>query len=217
MTVQALRRRVGDDAFFRTLKAFHATFGGSNADTDDFVAIAQRESGQDLRDFFKQWLYTPGKPSEAYCYCLTPPATPATVNGTVPATLALTVGTTATFDPFIPGVAREYVASTTANVTSSAGDAALAISDPSPTATGHLVNGSFSLPQALQARASNATSGPGTYAEVGAAAAPLLTWSAPVSNDAVALDFRQAIGAGDALRTGSYGKTLTLTLSTTSP
>jgi hypothetical protein len=32
--------------------------------THDFVAIAQRESGQDLRDFFKVWLYTPGKPSE---------------------------------------------------------------------------------------------------------------------------------------------------------
>jgi carboxypeptidase T len=39
----------------------------------------------------------------------------------------------------------------------------------------------------------------------------------PVSNDAVSVAFKQAIGAGDALRTGTYSKTLTLTLSTTNP
>ena len=104
-------------------------------------------------------------------------------------------------------------------MTSTAGDATLSVSDPSATATGHLVNGAFSLPQAVQARASNATSGPGVFADVGSSAAPrtLLTWAAPVSNDAVALEFRQAIGANDALRTGAYTKTLTLTLSTTAP
>ena len=38
---------------------------------------------------------------------------------------------------------------------------------------------------------------------------------APVSNDAVTVTFKQAIGANDALRTGTYAKTLTFTLSTT--
>jgi hypothetical protein len=38
-----------------------------------------------------------------------------------------------------------------------------------------------------------------------------------VSNASVAITFRQHIGANDALRTGSYSKTLTFTLSTTSP
>jgi hypothetical protein len=38
-----------------------------------------------------------------------------------------------------------------------------------------------------------------------------------VSNDAVALEFKQSIGANDPLRTGSYSKTLTFTLSTTQP
>jgi hypothetical protein len=33
----------------------------------------------------------------------------------------------------------------------------------------------------------------------------------------VTLSFEQAIGAKDALRTGSYSKTLTFTLSTTTP
>ena len=55
-----------------------------------------------------------------------------------------------------PGVAQDYDASTTANVISTAGDAPLSVADPSTTATGHLVNGTFALPQPLQARARNA-------------------------------------------------------------
>ena len=38
-----------------------------------------------------------------------------------------------------------------------------------------------------------------------------------MSNDPVTITFRQAIGANDALRTGTYAKTLTFTLSTTTP
>ena len=38
-----------------------------------------------------------------------------------------------------------------------------------------------------------------------------------MSNDAVTIDFKQSIGASEALRTGAYAKTLTLTLSTTAP
>ena len=45
----------------------------------------------------------------------------------------------------------------------------------------------------------------------------VLTYGGPVSNDAVTLSFQQAIGSSDALRTGSYSKTLTFTLSTTTP
>ena len=43
------------------------------------------------------------------------------------------------------------------------------------------------------------------------------SYVAPVSNDPVTIGFKQAIGANDALRTGSYSKTLTFTLSTTNP
>jgi aminopeptidase N len=63
MTLQALRGKIGDDAFFRTLKAYQATFGGGTASTDDFIAIAERESGQNLDAFFNVWLYQPGKPA----------------------------------------------------------------------------------------------------------------------------------------------------------
>jgi hypothetical protein len=38
-----------------------------------------------------------------------------------------------------------------------------------------------------------------------------------VSNDSVGVTFTQPIAATDALRTGAYAKTLTFTLSTTSP
>src|SRR6185437_1193310 len=47
------------------------------------------------------------------------------VGGSVPATLSLTLGGPATFGAFQAGVAREYTAQTTANVVSTAADAAL--------------------------------------------------------------------------------------------
>jgi hypothetical protein len=139
--------------------------------------------------------------------------------GSVPATLSLTVGNAATFGQFTPGVAKDYTASTTASVISSAGDALLSIADNSANVPGRLVNGTFSLPSVVQARAINAGSPNGTFAPVGSSSAPtpLLSWSGPISNDAVSLDFKQSIGAADALRTGSYSKTFTLTLSTTTP
>ncbi len=141
-------------------------------------------------------------------------AVPGTVGGTVPPTLSLSLGPAAAFGPFTPGVGATYDASTTANVISSAGDATLSVADPSSSNTGKLVNGAFALAQTLQARA-NA----GTYADVGGAANPtsLLTYGGPVSNDAVSLGFRQSIGANEPLRTGTYSKTLTFTLSTTTP
>ena len=77
---------------------------------------------------------------------------------------------------------------------SSAGDAALSVSDP-----GHLMNGTFALPSPLEVTFSRAA------------------WTAPISNDIVTIGFKQHVGATDALRTGSYSKTLTFTLSTTSP
>ena len=102
---------------------------------------------------------------------------------------------------------------------STAGDALLSVADPSSFGTGHLVNGTFVLPQFLQARARNAANTGTAYNNVGSSASPLnlLTYSAPISNDAVSLQFSQLINADDALRTGTYNKSLTFTLSTTTP
>jgi hypothetical protein len=116
------------------------------------------------------------------------------VGGTVPATLALTLGAPASFGAFTPGVDHTYEASTTATVTSTAGDATLSVSGDD-----HLRNGAFSLADPLQV-----LSLPKVYA-------------GPASNDNVQIGFKQHIGSTQALRTGSYSTTLTFTLSTTNP
>ena len=68
-------------------------------------------------------------------------STPGDVSGSVPPTLSLSLGPPAAFGAFTPGADRDYDATTTATVTSSAGDATLSVTDPSSTATGRLVNG----------------------------------------------------------------------------
>jgi M6 family metalloprotease-like protein len=143
----------------------------------------------------------------------------ASVGGPVPATLALTIGKPANFGGFTPGMQKDYFATTTANVISTAGDATLSVADPSTTNTGKLVNSAFALPETLQANAVLGTTSNGVYAPVGGSAAPtsLLTWAAPASDDQVAIGFKQPVKSSDALRTGTYGKTLTFTLSTTTP
>jgi hypothetical protein len=141
-------------------------------------------------------------------------STTGTVGGTVPATLSLSLGGPASLGQLLPGVPNDYIASMTATVTSTAGDATLSVADPSNTSTGKLVNGAFALAKPLLVNADG-----GAFTPIGgvSSAAPLLTYGAPVSNDAVTLGFKQSIGATDPLRTGSYGKTLTFTVSTATP
>jgi LysM repeat protein len=125
--------------------------------------------------------------------------TDGTIGGSVPATLALTLGAQPTFGAFIPGVEEDYTASTTATVTSTAGDATLSVADTSSDHPGHLTNGSFALASPLQ--------GLGT----------VKTWNAPTTNESIPVTFTQSIAADEPLRTGTYSKTLTFTLSTTNP
>jgi predicted extracellular nuclease len=141
-------------------------------------------------------------------------STTSPVSGNVPATLALTLGAPATFGNFVPAVAADYTASTVATATSTGSDAALSVIDPSSTATGRLVNGTFALNDPLQVNANN-----GAFAPLRSDNGPLalMTWNIPVSGANVALGFKQHIGATEGLRTGSYSKTLTFTLSTTAP
>jgi hypothetical protein len=125
---------------------------------------------------------------------LTSTSSDGSVGGTVPATLALTLGPAASFGSFVPGLEHDYTARTTANVISTAGDATLSVSGPA-----HLANGAFSLASPLQVELSKSA------------------WTAPVSNDPVDVWFKQHIGGNEGLRTGSYSSTLVFTLSTTSP
>ena len=56
LTLHALRLEIGDKAFFEVLPTYYAHFQGSNARTADFIAVAEKVSGQDLRAFFAEWL-----------------------------------------------------------------------------------------------------------------------------------------------------------------
>lgn len=136
------------------------------------------------------------------------------IYGDVPQTLSVTLGGPASFGTFLPNTARDYTASTVASVTSTAGNATLTIADPDATNTGRLVNGSYALTEPVLVK-----SGASAFAPLGSVAAPttLLTFNAPVSGANVPIDFKQSIGANEGLRTGRYGKSVTFTLSTTTP
>jgi plastocyanin len=137
----------------------------------------------------------------------------------VPATLSLSLGDTASLGNFVLGTAADYTAAVDATVTSTAGSTTLTAADPSATAPGHLVNGGFALAQPLQLHATDAANPSTSFVALPGAAAPatLLTWAAPLSNDPVVIDFKQSIGASDTLRTGSYAKTVLFALTTTDP
>ena len=204
MTLEALHQIIGDAPFLELARTWQTQYRHGNADTAAFIAlaktIARDRSAFDatnlakLDTFFQQWLYTAGKPAMNPTTFFQRTDTAGSVGGTVPATLALALGAPASFGAFTPGLDKEYTAPATANVISTAGDAVLTVSDP-----GHLTNGAFSLPEALRVEIAPAS------------------WTAPVSNAAVAIMFRQHIGMTDALRTGTYSKALTFTLSTTNP
>jgi hypothetical protein len=128
----------------------------------------------------------------------------------------LSLGSAPSFGAFTPGIDHDYTAGTTATVTSTAGDALLSVAEPDTAHPGHLVNGQYFLPSPLQMRGRKSDAQGTAFNNVGSLL-NLLTWSAPVSNDAVSLDYKQHIAGNDGLRTGNYSKTLTFTLSTTTP
>jgi len=237
----ALWRILGKANMIATMKDIQSTYGGGSIteaqEIAKFHAHMPNQSAScsvKLDAFFKQWFDTaypaggglnrptitgPGLNGQGFydanggCsdYGVSTPS------GTVPAQLSLTLGAPATFAAFTPGVAKDYTAQMAANVISTAGDAALSVADPSSNAPGHLVNGTFSLPSALVATASSPGGAGGPGGSLGSSPLTLESWAAPISNDPVTVGFKQSIAANDALRTGTYSKTLTFTLSTTSP
>ena len=141
---------------------------------------------------------------------------PGDVTGTVPPTLGLEVG---------PGrVVRRVRAGPGARLRGDDGRRpcsrpparpALTVTDPNATAPGHLVNGAFPLPSALQARATP----DGVLAPVGGTPLDAADVGGPGSGRRVrhAGVHASRSAATDPLRAGTYRKTLTFTLSTTTP
>jgi aminopeptidase N len=63
MTLQALRQKVGDFAFFQILRQWAAENRYGNVTTSEFIALSEQVSGMDLDHFFDVWLFQPEKPT----------------------------------------------------------------------------------------------------------------------------------------------------------
>lgn len=63
MTLQALRLEIGDEAFFRVLRAWAQRNRYGVVTTNDLVRLAERISCRQLDPLFTNWLYTRGKPA----------------------------------------------------------------------------------------------------------------------------------------------------------
>lgn len=63
MTLQALRNRVGDPAFFQIMREWARQHAYANGQVSQFISLAEQLSGQDLGSFFRAWLYAPTKPA----------------------------------------------------------------------------------------------------------------------------------------------------------
>jgi len=57
-----LRKRLGDDAFFKGLREYYRAHHEANATTEDLRAALEKASRQNLREFFARWVYASGHP-----------------------------------------------------------------------------------------------------------------------------------------------------------
>lgn len=62
LTLYALRLKMGDEKFFTLLQTYVKQYTNANVTTADFIALAEKISGQDLKDFFQRWLYDKALP-----------------------------------------------------------------------------------------------------------------------------------------------------------
>ncbi|HEU4347384.1 MAG TPA: M1 family aminopeptidase [Actinoplanes sp.] len=63
MTVHALRKTIGDEAFFGLLKSWATENRNGNATTEEFIAAAERAAGgKNLDPFFQDWLFGTTRP-----------------------------------------------------------------------------------------------------------------------------------------------------------
>jgi aminopeptidase N len=63
MTLQALRQKIGDFAFFRIMRGWATQNRYGNVSTRQFTRFAEEVSGRQLNRFFDVWLYRPEKPT----------------------------------------------------------------------------------------------------------------------------------------------------------
>jgi len=63
MTLEALRREVGDRDFRAIVRRWAHDRAGGHGTTEQFIGIAEAESGEQLDELFETWLFTAEKPS----------------------------------------------------------------------------------------------------------------------------------------------------------
>lgn len=182
-------------------------------------------SSSTVFDNIRTW-FTIDRPNQAFSVTFAPkvaePPAPvgsdqtANVTGTVGSALGLTLNAAAaSLGAFVPGTAANYDASITGTATST-GPSVLTVRDTGTNA-GFLVNGTSPLGSALKACATSSAAPVCSYSTVGATAAQLLAFPSSVASAPLTVGLRQSIAATDALSVGTYGKTLTFTLSAGTP
>lgn len=57
-----LRKRLGDEAFFKGLRAYYNEHASATATTEDLRKALEKSSGKDLKEFFARWIYGAGHP-----------------------------------------------------------------------------------------------------------------------------------------------------------
>jgi aminopeptidase N len=57
-----LRGALGDEVFFRAIRAYYNEHQDRTATTEDLRAAMEKASGQDLKEFFTRWVYASGHP-----------------------------------------------------------------------------------------------------------------------------------------------------------
>jgi aminopeptidase N len=62
MTLQALRKKMGTEAFLELLREWIADHRYGNASIAEFIAMAEEKADQELDHFFEIWLFKRGKP-----------------------------------------------------------------------------------------------------------------------------------------------------------
>ncbi|GAW48599.1 MULTISPECIES: M1 family metallopeptidase [unclassified Nocardioides] len=64
LALQALRNVIGETDFWDVLRTWATTRRGGNGSTEQFQAVAEEKSGQDLDGFFDAWLHAASKPAD---------------------------------------------------------------------------------------------------------------------------------------------------------
>ncbi len=68
LVLHMLRKMIGDELFFRTMRNYLNSYAFQSVETNDFIRILEETTGGDFDWFFEQWLYMVGHPEFEVSY-----------------------------------------------------------------------------------------------------------------------------------------------------